>query len=355
MLDFDDFLDLFGLGHDDGSDGVFEQDAGELCESALPSQMGAEGVALDLDGDGIPDAMVYRQLQDVDGDGIPDILVTEQRVDTDGDGLFDTIRTDVDLDVDHDGFADVHSVVIGRDTDGDGVVDWMQTAEAFNNDGIFESVREQSGLEGLNLWEDGGGDGFMDGCAPAYETFDPASADMDHVIGDPEEAMDSWHWQERNDSCAVASQEFVLEQLTGREFDESDLRDLAEEQGWYTPGGGTPMDDVGNLLEHMGLNVERSHGNSIQDLEQCLKNGGEAIVCVDSGEIWMGQDDDFFGPGMDADHAVQVIGLDYSDPDSPMVILNDSGAANGGGAMIPLDIFMGAWEDSGCFMVEAYA
>ncbi len=76
---------------------------------------------------------------------------------------------------------------------------------------------------------------------------------------------------------------------------------------------------------------------------------------MDSSEIWEGQDDDFFGPGIDADHAVQVIGLDYSDPGNPLVILNDPGTANGGGAMIPLEIFMGAWEDSGCFMVEAYA
>lgn len=354
MFDFGDFLDLFDLGNDDNEDdGVFES-GGELGEAALPSQLGAEGVLVDFDGDGIPDAQIFQQFQDVDGDGIPDLVVTEQRIDTDGDGLFDTLRTDMALDVDNDGFADVHSVVIGRDTDGDGVVDWMQTLEDFNNDGIFENVQEFSGLEGLNLWEDDNG-GFLDGCAPAYETFDPDRADMDRVIGNPEDAMDSWHWQETGSSCAVASQEFVLEQLTGREFDESDLRELAEEQGWYSPEGGTPMDDVGNILEHMGLTVERSQGNSIRDLEECLQNGGEVIVAVDSSEIWEGRDDDFFGPGMDADHAVQVIGIDHSDPGNPMVILNDPGAANGGGAMISLDVFMGAWEDSGCFMVEAYA
>lgn len=58
---------------------------------------------------------------------------------------------------------------------------------------------------------------------------------------------------------------------------------------------------------------------------------------------------------MDADHAVQVTGIDMSNPDQPMVILNDPGAANGGGAMVPVDAFVDAWEDSGCFMVEAYA
>ena len=353
MADLGDFLDLFGLGNNDEDDGMPDADIG-LGEGALPSQLGVEGVRIDLDGDGIPDVVVYQQLVDVDGDGIPDMMVTEQHIDTNGDGLFDTVRSDLTLDVDNDGFADAHSVVIGRDTDGDGVVDWMQTAEDFNNDGIFENVQEYAGLEGMNLWDDDNG-GFLDGCAPAYETFDPDSADMDHIIGDPGDAMESWHWQETGSSCAVASQEFVLEQLTGREFDESALRELAEEQGWYSPEGGTPMDDVGSILEHMGLTVERSQGNSIQDLEKCLQNGGEVIVGVDSDEIWQGRDNDFFGPGMDADHAVQVIGLDYSNPGSPMVILNDPGTANGGGAMISLDVFMAAWEDSGCYMVEAYA
>ena len=241
MLDFGDFLDLFGLGDNQEDDGMFESSGGELWEGILPSQMGAEGVLLDLDGDGI--------------------------------------------------------------------VDWMQTGEDFNNDHIFEQVQEFSGLEGMSLW-DGDNSGYLEGCAPTYETFDPDAADMEYIIGNPEDAMESWHWQETGTSCAVASQEFVLERLTGHEFHESDLRVLAEEQGWYSPEGGTPMDDVGNLLEHMGLTVERSQGNSIRDLEECLQNGGEVIVGVDSSEIWEGQDDDFFGPGIDADHAVQVIGLD---------------------------------------------
>ena len=37
------------------------------------------------------------------------------------------------------------------------------------------------------------------------------------------------------------------------------------------------------------------------------------------------------------------------------IILNDPGTSNGGGAMVPLEAFVDAWEDSGCFMVAAYA
>jgi len=287
------------------------------------------------------------------GDDELDIFTTDLHLDADGDGMIDTICTDLTLDVDNDGIADLHSLIIGQDADGDGLVDWVQTAEDFNNDGIFDSVNEYSDLDSPEPTIDDGG--FIDGSAPAYQTFDPDSADPENIIGSPEEAMDSWHCQETSSSCAVASQEFVLEQLTGQEFSESELRELAEERGCYSPDGGTPMNDIGNILEHMGLTVERSQGNSIEDLEHCLESGGEVIVGVDSSEIWEGRDNDFFCPGMDADHAVQVIGIDYSDPDSPMVILNDSGTTNGRGAMIALDVFVDAWEDSGCLMVEAYA
>jgi len=331
-----DFLDLLGLSNDLND---------ELAA-------GTEPMELDLNGDGQVNSMVFQNLLDIDGDGIPDALITEQHLDLDGDGIVDTMQIDVSADLDLDGVEDAHSVLIAQDTDGDGEPDFMQTGEDFDGDGILDAV-EGSGLSV--------GDGFdTDGIAvnadaPAYVNFDPADADPDCVVGDPVSAMDDWHWQETDCSCAVASQEFVLEELTGLEFEESVLRDLAEEHGWFDPNGGTTMDDVGNLLEHMGLRVERSVDNSIEDLEECLANGGEVIVGVDSSEIWMGQNDDFFFPGMDADHAVQVIGIDRTNPDQPMVILNDPGCTNGCGAMLPMDIFLKSWEDSGCFMVEAYA
>ncbi len=193
------------------------------------------------------------------------------------------------------------------------------------------------------------------GPADVYEPFDGNTGD-DGLIGDPDAAIDSWHTQESQDTCAVVSQEFVLEMLTGEEFSEDDLRDLAEENGWYSPGGGTSMYDVGNILEHYGLNVERSEGNDISDIEQCLEDGGQVIVGVDSSELWTGESDDLFFPGINGDgHALQVVGVDRSDDDNPMVIVNDSGVANGGCAEVSLDIFMEAWEDSGYYMVEAYA
>lgn len=256
-----------------------------------------------------------------------------------------------------------HPVSAGTpvDLDEDGIMDGLlfQAREDYNEDGIFEALGEF-----MNTDEDGivePVDQYSpiyyedSGAAPAYETFDPSRADLDSIVGDPAGNMENWHWQETGTSCAVASQEFVLEQLTGQEFSEGELRQLAEENGWYDPEGGTTMDDVGNILAHMGLHVEQNMGSTMSDIEQCLASGGQVIVGVDSGELWSGENEEMFGPGMDADHAIQVTGIDYSNPAEPMVIINDPGASNGGGAMIPINEFVDAWEDSGCFMVEAYA
>ncbi len=369
---FEDFLDLIGLG--DGGDDDLEmyqpqhadQDPMEMYQPQHADQDPMEmyqpvsaGTPVDLDGDGIMDGLLFQSQEDLNGDGIAETLVVEQQLDLDGDGIVDTVQTEIASDTDQDGIMDYYSATTVSDFNGDGQADYMITAEDYNGDGIFEASGEFMDTDGNGTMEPV--DQYSpiypedSGAAPAYETFDPSQADMDSIVGDPAGNMENWHWQETGTSCAVASQEFVLEQLTGQEFSEGELRELAEENGWYDLEGGTTMEDVGNILAHMGLHVEQNMGSTMSDIEQCLASGGQVIVGVDSGELWSGENEEMFGPGMDADHAIQVTGIDYSNPAEPMVIINDPGASNGGGAMVPMDAFVDAWEYSGCFMVEAYA
>ena len=349
---FDSFLDLFGI--DDLSDDIDLDPGPDIADSLGSAPMGSDILTqeLDINGDGIVDGILAVQDLDLNGDGIIDATMWQQQLDTNGDGYIDTIQTDIPQDTNGDGIVDYQYTTVEMDTNGDGIIDYTTVAEDFDGDGLFDSVSE---------WMDTNGDGqlepmTMDESGSVYDyNFDPAQSDSDSVIGDPAEAMEAWHPQESQNSCAVASQEFILETLTGKEFEESDLCDLAEENGWYTPEGGTLAYDTGNILEAMGMRVERSEFNTISDIEECLQNGGEVIVGVDSSELWEGPDHEMFGPGMQADHAVQVIGIDYSNPSQPRVILNDSGVADGCGAMVPMDVFIDAWQDSNCFMVEAYA
>lgn len=288
---------------------------------------------------------------DTDGDGIDDTFIMEHCLDTDEDGLADTVITETFVDLDHDSQPDYYSLTEESDTDGDGLIDHTVFLEDSDGDSVFDTMAEWDG--GMDdIWDAGESEIMEVADADAYNEYahfdDPS--DMDGIIGNPGESLDSWHVQTDN-TCAVVSQEFVLENLLDREFDEGELREIAEENGWYD--NGTSMEDVGKLLEYYGLDVEQSMGNTLNDLRDSLAEGNQIIVGVDADEIWSGQNEEMFGPGMDANHAIQVIGIDESNPDDIKVIINDSGVANGQGVMVPADSFIDAWEDSGCFMVEA--
>lgn len=182
--------------------------------------------------------------------------------------------------------------------------------------------------------------------------------DSSGVLGFPNQDEQFWHLQQHDDTCAIASQQFILDDILGQHFSEEQLCQEAIANGWYTPGGGTPLADVGNLLEAHGVQVERQEGATIQDLVTSLEQGQHVIVAVNAEDIWYhGTPDDPLAsypgiPGQAADHAVEVIGLDTSDPNHPMVILNDPGTPDGQGESVPLNVFEAAWHASDDFMVS---
>lgn len=171
------------------------------------------------------------------------------------------------------------------------------------------------------------------------------------VIGTPEEADDHWHRQTEMNSCAVACQEFVAEQLLEREFSEQEMIEYAKARDWYDPAEGTSITDMGNLLEAVGLQVERVENLAISDLAMSLAEG-EKVICGVNNMIL--QEPSLVDlPGIDANHAVEVIGIDYNDPCNPVVILNDPGVENGQGIRHDMDVFMDAWKTSNYFAVIA--
>lgn len=185
-------------------------------------------------------------------------------------------------------------------------------------------------------------------------------ADEGDIVGAPWVDTQHWHVQAYPDTCAVVAQEFVLDELTGQNFGEDELRQEAIKLGLYLSGGGTPLESMGGLLEAHGFEVERSYDNQLEDIRQALGEGKKVLVAVDADEIWKpGQSrlsDDWWGdllaiPGQDANHAVQVIGIDDSDPKGPKVILNDPGTPDGRGLTVQADEFTNAWKDSGYYMV----
>lgn len=197
---FDGFLDLLGIGDadDDPADGADMLGGGASAQGVDLDGDGVPDIMMyqqevDLDGDGIPDGMMYQQEVDLDGDGIPDgfmiqqdldtdgdgqidTTIYQQQLDTDGDGYVDTIQTETLVDLDGDMIADQYSMKVEQDTDGDGYMDYMTLQEDYDGDGIMDLEGEFADLDGDGFYEalDGGADSML----PGYDqNYDPALSD----------------------------------------------------------------------------------------------------------------------------------------------------------------------------------
>ena len=171
------------------------------------------------------------------------------------------------------------------------------------------------------------------------------------MYGNPSSDAIHWHQQKYPDTCAIVSQEYILEAYIDRDFSEEELALEAMSKGYYAPGVGTLPEDVGNLLEDHGIEVERSDGNSIENITDKLSKHQKVIVGVDANEIWAPSDEEqlkdlLFMP--EANHAVMVTGYDDS---TQTVYLNDPGHPDGAKMSVNLDDFENAWNDSCNFMV----
>ena len=191
---------------------------------------------------------------------------------------------------------------------------------------------------------------FFGAVAPE-QPLESAFSNLEAIHGDPSGDMQLWHQQTNPDTCAIVSQEFIIESFIDIDLNEDQLVDMAIEKGYYSPGGGTLPDDVGKIIEDFGIPVERTEGNTFDDLVEKLQNNQKIIVGLDSGEIWHNGEiemleDLLFMP--QADHAVEVIG--YNE-DNQTIILNDPGHPDGQGFEVSLNDFEQAWEDSNNFMM----
>lgn len=175
-----------------------------------------------------------------------------------------------------------------------------------------------------------------------------ATEQTDTMIGTPEKDMENWHKQESNNSCAICVQEMVGEQLLGKEFSEKEFTRIAEKNGWVTEESGTLLHDVGKILEMQGLDVERSIGATLQDLAEDLQSGSKPICAVNIDILYNPEMEKI--PGIRANHVVEVIGIDVSDPNDIKVILNDTGVSDGRGCVISAETFMKAWNKSDNFV-----
>lgn len=162
--------------------------------------------------------------------------------------------------------------------------------------------------------------------------------------------------QNYSDTCAIKSQQLILENF-GINLSEEQLRNEAMAYGWYTPGGGTPMEDVGKLLELHGVKVHQYVNGNIFNVVNELAQGHNVIMGVDSGELWhygfLEKLEDKLLGGERADHALIVSGIDTSDPTDVKVIITDPGTGDFC-KEYSFSQFVDAAKDSNFFMVTTH-
>lgn len=172
------------------------------------------------------------------------------------------------------------------------------------------------------------------------------------VFGDPQDQSDFWELQNQPDNCAVASELSIMHQF-GINLTQDQANYISAENGWYHPGGGTTPDDVGNMMTMYNIPNHTRVNATAADLARELQQGHGVIVGVNNEDLYdYGPLQNLFNAVKDdlgfssANHAVVVTGIDASDPEHPMVVLNDPGHPDGQGATYPLDQFMDAWQNS---------
>lgn len=268
---------------------------------------GGQDRLVDIDGDGIPDAIVSDV--DLDGDGIPDIQ--ESALDIDGDGAPDILM-----------LSDAAQDVWG-DLDG--------APLAVMPDDLFEAM--------ANVCD---------------ELVFPGYADLMATSGTPDADMALWDQQDAPMSCAIATTNMMFRSM-GLNPGEDLIADALQDLGVYDPIKGSDInildDAINSMATTTGLDfrAETLSGLDTDDLETMLDHGVRPLMAVDGAELYSGAGSRMLndlGLLPDAPHAVQLIGIEHT-PEGDFAVINDPGFPEGAGQRITMDAFKDAWEDSG--------
>ncbi len=148
--------------------------------------------------------------------------------------------------------------------------------------------------------------------------------------------------------CAVMCELYILNQH-GVKRSITDWEKHAQQQGWLKDGG-TPIHNIGRLLEQECFSISRTYHNSVPDLKNALKDH-DVIVVVDGKELTTNVcqlnreklEDDFVGAN--PNHAIVIKSIEndmvkYYDPENDEI------------KHISLGLFDDAWEDSSRHMVK---
>lgn len=159
---------------------------------------------------------------------------------------------------------------------------------------------------------------------------------------------DSAIWKEIKSGAdsARACQEAAARSLMGDAFSAEKLERCAR----YCEANG--KEEIGALLEEMGLDVTRETGCGLRDISQVLGEGGKVIVKVSGPALRFAEYAK--RPGVQADCMVQVLGIDVQDSGQVQVMIQDTQAGGGQTRSLSQQQFESAWAVGDHAMTSVY-
>ena len=151
------------------------------------------------------------------------------------------------------------------------------------------------------------------------------------------DSLDEWQRQETRYTCGVQTHRMIINDKTDFDVTEAELREIALNLGWLEENVGYTgcWQENGMLAELYGLERVSGARVTLDELVSLKQQGASVWMCVDSRILQMPD----YPCVPVTNHAVELLGFDFSDKNNPRVILNDPDQENGRGIVYPLEIF----------------
>lgn len=139
--------------------------------------------------------------------------------------------------------------------------------------------------------------------------------------------------------CDVMCELYILKDYSTGQGLEDGYEDELDNR-WLKEAG-TPLHNIGRILESNGMTVVRKYDSSLHELDLALARHDKVIAVVDYGRLWEGRSNDIF-------HAVVCLGINEG-------IIRIYDPAVNGCANYDIETFCNAWSYSHHYMVLASA
>lgn len=92
--------------------------------------------------------------------------------------------------------------------------------------------------------------------------------------------------------CDVMCEQYILKEYLGEKAFDTCVTEMLD--NCWLKDAGTPLHNMGRLLEQNGMTISRKYGCTVEDLQDSLRDRYKIIAVVDYGQLWHKESDGIF-------------------------------------------------------------